>query len=135
MISPEPEVLAFLAAQAAIRLVYQFGSSVSEDGPAPRDVDLGLWCGRRLSWDDERILRAEIAARDPRVDPVFLDDAGVVLRHEVVTAGRCLLVRDQREQAEFEIQVLAAYRDFQVPRRRVEALLRRRVELRRGPAA
>jgi hypothetical protein len=134
MSGPNPCLMDLLTAKTSVRLVYQFGSSVVEGGPSPRDLDLGLWFGRRLSWDEERHLRADAALLDPRIDLVLLDDAGVVLRHEAVTGGRCILVRDEREEAEFEIRVLAAYRDFQVLRRRNEQDLRRRVEARRGAA-
>jgi hypothetical protein len=134
MSDPDPHLMDLLTLKTSVRLVYQFGSSVSEEGPPPRDLDLGLWFGRRLSWDEERHLRADAALLDPRADLLFLDDAGVVLRHEAVVSGRCILVRDEREEAEFEIRVLAAYRDFQVLRRRNEQDLRRRVEARRGAA-
>ena len=119
----------------ATRLVYAFGSAArGETGPRS-DVDVAVLLARALTWDEERELRARVAVAVPEADLVVLNDAGPVLRHEVVTTGRCLLARDEREQAEFEILTLSRYLDFEPMRRVQREYLRARVEERRGSPA
>ena len=77
---------------------------------------------------------AAASARSFRVDLVILNEAPPALRFEIVTSGRCLLARDPREQAEFEIVSLSRFLDFQPVRRVQQEYLRARVEERRGAA-
>jgi len=130
MLSPSAQAL--LETDPRVRLCYQFGSSVRDGAPAARDVDIAVYLGRPPSYAEEVTFRSELQARDPRVDLVFLDGAPVVLVHEVVTTGRCLVARDGREQAEFEIRAIARYQDFR-PFLQVQwDYLRWRSEARRG---
>jgi len=116
-----------------VRLVYAFGSVAREGGGPRSDLDLAVLLAARPSWEEERELRAALAATVPRVDLVILNDAPPTLRFEVITGGRCLFARDSREQAEFEITSLSRFLDFQPFRRVQQTYLRARVEERRGP--
>jgi hypothetical protein len=117
-----------------VRLLYVFGSTARGEAGPRSDLDLAVWLDRKLSWDEERDLRATVSTGHDQVDLVILNDAPPVLRYEVVTGGRCLLARDAAEHAEFEITSLARFLDFQPIRRVQREYLRRRVEERRGSA-
>lgn len=125
--------LAVLGAQHRVRLVYGFGSAFDGTAGPLSDVDLAVLVDGPLGWNEEQELRSRVAEVLPRVDLVVLNDAPLVLRFEVVTAGRCLFARDAREQADFEILSLSRFLDFQPMRRVQQAYLRARVEERRGP--
>jgi predicted nucleotidyltransferase len=121
-----------LAADPQVRLAYLFGSQVhGQPGPSS-DVDLAVLLERSPSWEEEQDLRRSLAGLVRRLDVVILNDAPPVLRYEVVTAGRCLLVRDSREQAEFEIHALSRFQDIQPFRRVQQRYLQARLEARRG---
>jgi len=126
-------VLGILRADPRVVAVYAFGSA-ARGQPDARDVDVAVLLDRRLDWEAERELRAAVLAAEPRADLVVLNDAPPALRWEVLTGGHCLLGRDPRTQAEFEIVSLSRFLDFQ-PVRRVQAdYLRSRVAERRGSA-
>jgi len=122
-----------LSGDDRVRLVYAFGSAARGEAGPRSDIDLGILLASRPSWEEERDLRADVAAVAPAVDLVVLNDAPPALRFEVVTGGRCLLARDPAEQAEFEITSLSRFLDFQPVRRIQQEYLRARVEERRGP--
>jgi predicted nucleotidyltransferase len=121
-----------LARDPRVRLAYAFGSAVHDQAGPLSDLDLGVLLTVRPSWDEEREFRARLTAVEPRVDLVLLNDAPPVLRYEIITGGRCLFTRDEREQAEFEITSLSRFLDFQPVRRVQQEYLRARVEERRG---
>ncbi len=121
-----------VAAEHRVRLAYAFGSAAREASGPLSDVDLALLLDRPPTWDEERRLRARLAAVDPRVDLVILNRAPPALRYEVLTGGRCLLARDEAEQAEFEITSLSRFLDLQPFRRVQREYLRERVERRLG---
>jgi hypothetical protein len=123
-----------LSADPRVRLVYEFGSAASDTAGSLSDVDIAVLLDARLEWDAERELRGSLAAAVPRVDLVILNQAPPALRFEIITSGRCLLARDLREQAEFEIVSLSRFLDFQPVRRVQQQYLRARVEERRGAA-
>jgi predicted nucleotidyltransferase len=125
-------LLELLARDPHVRLVYGFGSAIGETAGPLSDVDVAVLLDARLGWDAERELRGSLAAAVPDVHLVILNDAPPTLRFEVVTSGQCLLARDPREQAEFEIVSLSRFLDFQPVRRVQQEYLRARVEERRG---
>ena len=131
---PYERLVALLAPDEHVRLVYAFGSAARDAAGPLSDVDVAVLLDRRLDWDEERGFRAHLDAALPGVDVVILNDAPPALRFEVITGGRCLLARDAREQAEFEIVSLSRFLDFQPVRRVQQEYLRTRVEERRGAA-
>ncbi len=131
---PYDRVVELLAADPRVRLVYGFGSAASGVAGPLSDVDVAALLDAPLDWDAERELRGRVGALVPRIDLVILNGAPPALRFEIVTSGRCLLARDPREQAEFEIVSLSRFLDFQPVRRVQQEYLRARVEERRGAA-
>jgi len=131
---PYDRVVELLAADPRVRLVYAFGSAASSVAGPLSDADVAVLLNVPLDWDAERELRGRLGVLVPRLDLVILNEAPPVLRFEIVTSGRCLLVRDPREQAEFEIVSLSRFLDFQPFRRIQQEYLRARVEKRRGSA-
>jgi len=125
-------LLEFFHADPRVRLAYAFGSQVHGDAGPLSDVDVAVLLSEPLDFDAERQLRADLLAIEPAIDLVILNDATVVLRHEVVTGGRCLLWRDEAERAAFEMDTLSRYLDFQPFRRVQQQYLQQRVEQRRG---
>jgi hypothetical protein len=115
-----------------VRLIYAFGSAVHDQAGPLSDLDMAVLLAARPSWDEERELRARLTEVAPRLDLILLNDAPPVLRYEIITGGRCLFARDEREQAEFEITSLSRFLDFQPFRRIQQEYLRARVEERRG---
>jgi len=127
-------VVELLKADPRVRLVYAFGSAASGVTGPLSDVDVAVLLDAPLAWDAERELRGRLGMLVPRLDLVILNEASPALRFEVVTSGRCLLARDAREQAEFEIVSLSRFLDFQPVRRVQQEYLRARLEERRGAA-
>jgi len=131
---PYDRVVELLANDPRVRLTYAFGSAASDVAGPLSDVDVAVLLDARLDWDAERELRGRLGALIPSLDLVILNEAPPALRFEIVTSGRCLFVRDPREQAEFEIVSLSRFLDFQPVRRVQQEYLRARVEERRGTA-
>jgi predicted nucleotidyltransferase len=125
-----------LAANLRVRLVYVSGSVEDPGRQKVRDLDLAILARPPFSFDEVLKLGAELAREaGVRVDLVSLDDAPPTLRYEIITGGRCLFARDEREQAEFELGSLSRFLDFQPFRRVQREYLRARVEKRRGVEA
>lgn len=129
---PFDALLDVLRDDPRVRLVYLFGSRARGEAAVDSDVDVAVLLDRRLSWEQERHLRAVTARAQPNLDLVVLNDAPSLLRREVVADGRCVFARDPREQAEFELVSLSRYLDFQPMRRVQQRYLRERVRERHG---
>ena len=103
----------FLARNPRVLLVYVFGSAVAPDRPKARDVDLAVLTNAALSFDDLMRLRADLVdeTRAP-IDLVLLNDASIVLAHEVADSGRCLYARTPEVEVAFVTRARARYWDF-----------------------
>jgi predicted nucleotidyltransferase len=127
---------AMLGTDRRIRLVYVYGSTEDPDRKNVRDLDLAVLAQPPFSFDEILKLAADLACETGvRVDLVSLHDAPPTLRYEIITGGRCLFARDEREQAEFELNSLSRFLDFQPFRRVQQEYIRARVEERRGAEA
>lgn len=102
-----------LARDARVKLVYLFGSAADLARDLVRDVDLAILTDPALSVGELMRLRADVAAtaRVP-IDLVLLNDASIVLAHEVAASGKCLYARDPDVETEFVIRAHAHYWDF-----------------------
>src|SRR6187549_2697910 len=83
----------FLAADPRVKLVFLFGSAADPDRQIPvRDVDLAILTDPKLDLSALLRLQADAvgAAGGGEIDLVPLNDAGVILTHEVAETGRCL---------------------------------------------
>src|SRR5262245_11395029 len=80
-----------LASDPRVKLVYLFGSAANRQHPTPRDIDLAIWTDPPFSLDELTRRRADLVlARGGPIDLLSLNEAPIVLAHEVVEGGRCL---------------------------------------------
>jgi predicted nucleotidyltransferase len=102
-----------LARDARVKVVYLFGSAADPRREFVRDLDLALLTDPALSLHQLMRLRADVVAitRVP-VDLVSLNEASVVLSHEVVASGQCLYARTPEIEVDFVTRTHARYWDF-----------------------
>lgn len=106
------KVAGLLARDRRVLLVYTFGSSVHGTG-AVRDVDVAVLTTPPLTLDELLRARADlVATTGAPIDLVSLNDASIVLAHEVVEGGRCLYARTPDIETEFVTRARARYWDF-----------------------
>lgn len=110
-----------------LRFAYLFGSAADGRLTKQSDVDIAVDAGRRLKTSE--LLRIsghlESTAKRP-VDLVDLQNAGPVLRMQVLKSGQLLSSRDDRARAEFAMYTPSLYEDWKHLRRPIdEALLER----------
>lgn len=102
-----------LARDTRVQLVYLFGSAAAPERKLVRDVDLAILTDPALSLDELMRLRADgVAAAEAPIDLVSLNEASVVLAHEVAASGTCLFARDPDVEVEFVTRAHARYWDF-----------------------
>lgn len=106
--------LAFLLARdSRVLLVYLFGSAARRGAVPPRDLDVAILTASALSLDALVRLRADLVAEaGGPVDLVSLNDAPIVLAHEIVESGVCLFARAADVEADFVTRTRARYWDF-----------------------
>ena len=123
-----------LAADERVKLVFLFGSAADPDRTiSVRDVDLAILTERKLTLYELLDLKA-LAAREAggEIDLVPLNDASVVLAHEVVETGRCLYANPPEMETEFVTRARMRYFDFKWYLDRQWKTLGERQEARRG---
>ncbi|HEV8311317.1 MAG TPA: nucleotidyltransferase domain-containing protein [Methylomirabilota bacterium] len=104
---------AHLSEDPRVQLVYLFGSAMDPDRRVVRDIDLAVLTDPALSLDELTKRQADLAlATGAAIDLVSLNDASVVLAHEVVESGRCLYARSADIEADFVTRTRARYWDF-----------------------
>jgi predicted nucleotidyltransferase len=102
-----------LGRDTRVKLVYLFGSAADPDRKLVRDVDLAVLTDSALSLDELMRLRADIVvATGASIDLVSLNNAPIVLAHEVAASGNCLYARDPDIETEFVTRAHARYWDF-----------------------
>jgi len=92
---------------------YGFGSQAKGESPSPRDVDIAVLAGSRLSLDELLDLRRQLSSvlGTDRLDVVDLRSAGPVLKKNVIACDMRFYCRDDHAANEFELRVLSEYRD------------------------
>lgn len=102
-----------LATDARVALVYLFGSAADPSATTAADVDLAVLTEPGLDTDALMRLRAHVVeAVHAPLDLVSLNQASIVLAHEVVEHGRCLFARSPEIETEFVVRARARYWDF-----------------------
>jgi len=102
-----------LARDPRVLLVYLFGSSADPERRAPRDVDLAVLTDPPLALDELTRIRADLVGESGvPVDLVSLNDAPIVLAHEVTDSGVCLYARTPDAETAFVTRSRARYWDF-----------------------
>ena len=105
---------AVLARDERVQLVFLFGSTVDPDRRDVRDVDLAILTEPSLDLEELLRLRADLVASiGARIDLVSLNEAPIVLAHEIVDSGRCLFARSSDIETEFVVRARARYLDWQ----------------------
>jgi predicted nucleotidyltransferase len=104
---------AILARDPRVRLVYLFGSATDASRQSVRDVDLAILTEPLLELEDLLRLRADlVAATRTEIDLISLNDAPIVLAHEVVDSGRCLFAASPAIETDFVVRARARYVDW-----------------------
>ena len=104
----------FLASDPRVKLVFLFGSAADPDRKIPvRDVDLAILMDPPLEFRDFLKLRAgAVEAARGEIDLVSLNEAGVILTHEVAETGICLYSDAPERETEFVCRAIMRYLDF-----------------------
>lgn len=126
-----------LARDERVRLVYVFGSAADADVAEPNDLDIAVLAEPALSFDERMALRADLAVESiAGIDLVSLDDAPIVLAHEVAEHGVCLFARNPEDEVAFVTAARARFWDFAPYLAQQWAAAGERAETRRrGPQA
>lgn len=126
-----------LAGDQRVRLVYLFGSAADAHVVKPEDLDIAVLAEPPLSFDERMALRADLTAEGiAGVDLVSLNDAPVVLAHEVAEHGACLFARTSEDEVAFVTAARARFWDFAPYLAQQWAAAGERAETRRrGPQA
>lgn len=127
----------FLAADPRVKLIFLFGSAADPDRKIPvRDVDLAILMAPPLEFRDFLTLRAgAVEAAHGEIDLVSLNEAGVILTHEVAETGICLHSDPPELETEFVCRAIMRYLDFKPYFKEQWRILGERLEERRhGPA-
>jgi uncharacterized protein len=122
-----------LAADERVKLIFLFGSAADPDRTSVRDVDLAILTDRRLTLYELLDLKAKAArGAGGEIDLVPLNDAPVVLAHEVADTGLCLYANPPELETEFVTRARMRYFDFKWYLDQQWKTLGERLEARRG---
>lgn len=104
---------AALGEDSRVELVYLFGSAADDGRCDAGDVDIAVLTEPPLALDELMRLRADlIAITGAGIDLILLNDASVVLAHEVADSGRCLYARTPDLEVDFVTRARSRYWDF-----------------------
>jgi len=125
-----------LAADPRVRLVYLFGSAARPGATEPRDLDLAISARPPLAFAELLSLQGRLqeALRGVPVDLVSLDEAPIVLAHEIVEGGRCLYARSPDDETELVTRTRMRWFDWLPVRERQWQVAAERLEERLGPS-
>ncbi len=128
--------VALLAAEPRVRLVVLFGSAARQGVVSPRDVDLAVCARPPLALPELLELQGRLQERvGLAVDLVSLDDAPIVLAHEIIEGGRCLYARTPDDETEVVTRTRSRWWDWLPVRERQWQASGERLEERLGPPA
>jgi predicted nucleotidyltransferase len=127
--------LAILSAEPRVRVVFLFGSAARPGAVPPRDLDLAVCARPPLALPDLLQLQGRLqeAAR-VSVDLVSLDDAPIVLAHEIIEGGRCLYARSPDDEIDVVTRTRTRWWDWLPVRERQWQASGERLEDRLGPS-
>jgi predicted nucleotidyltransferase len=127
----------FLAADPRVKLVFLFGSAADPERTLPvGDVDLAVLIEPPLDFWELLRLREQVAeAAGGEIDLVPLNEAGVVLAHEVAETGVCLHSEPPGRADEFVCRAIMRWLDFKPFLREQWRILGERLEERRHGSA
>jgi predicted nucleotidyltransferase len=130
------QVTAILAADPRVRVVYLFGSSARPVSVPPRDLDLAVCARSPLTLPELLQLQGRLQqAVHAAVDLVSLDEAPIVLAHEIIEGGRCLYARSPDDETELVTRTRMRWWDWLPVREQQWQASAERLEDRLGPPA
>lgn len=98
-----------------------FGSSASDRMTDESDVDFAIYLAPVFWGQDQLAIREDFRSclnRD--LDLIFLNDADIIITHQVLTTGELVFERVSGAFAEFKGQKLSQYLDFKLSRKVIE---------------
>ena len=104
---------AFLVAERKVKFAYLFGSVATGKAGPLSDLDLAVYLDQRVDFFNHRLSLMEALAKvlkTEEFDLVVLNDAPIVLKHEVISDG-VILKEDRHRRVMFETEVLREYLD------------------------
>jgi predicted nucleotidyltransferase len=127
--------VAILSGESRVRVVFLFGSAARPGSAPPRDLDLAVCAAPPLALPELLQLQGRLqeAALLP-VDLVSLDDAPIVLAHEIIEGGRCLYARSPDDETEVVTRTRMRWWDWLPVRERQWQASAERLEDRLGPS-
>ncbi len=121
-----------LANDHRVQLVYLFGSTADEQRPTVGDVDIAVLSEPKLTLAELLRWRADLTtAMGVEMDLISLNDAPIVLAHEIAESGRCLFARTTEAETGFVTRAHSRYWDFKPFLEEQWRLTGERVEARR----
>lgn len=127
--------VAILSREPRVRVVYLFGSAARAGSVPPRDLDLAVCARPALALPELLRLQGRLQeAIHLPVDLVSLDDAPIVLAHEIVEGGRCLYARSSDDETELVTRTRMRWWDWLPMRERQWQASGERLEDRLGPS-
>lgn len=101
-----------------IDALYLFGSQASQTANKLSDIDLAVLLRKDAPmvqyFDYRRAYGVKFSdiLKMERVDVIILNEASILLAHEVLSARKILFERDPAHRVEFEVHAVDAYLDF-----------------------
>jgi predicted nucleotidyltransferase len=125
-----------LSADPRVRVVYLFGSAARPASVPPRDLDLAVCARPPLTLPELLHLQGRLQeAVHVAVDLVSLDEAPIVLAHEIIEGGRCLYARSPDDETEVVTRTRMRWWDWLPVREQQWQASAERLEDRLGPPA
>ena len=128
--------VAVLSADPRVRAIYLFGSAARSASVPPRDLDLAISARPPLALPELLRLQGKLQeVVDVAVDLVSLDEAPIVLAHEIIEGGRCVYARSPDDETELVTRIRMRWWDWLPVREQQWRASGERLEARLGPPA
>ncbi len=112
------EKLVEYARAKGVAVLYLFGSAVHGQMSKLSDIDVAVLLPEEIAVEEYFDTRLQMTLdlmellNESKVDLVILNQAPSLLKYQVVTAGKILYSRNDRERARFESRAILEYLDF-----------------------
>ncbi len=112
---------AALAGHVKFALVY--GSVLTKYFNRESDLDVAVFLGRKLSWQEHAAWPAQISAgldHAHEVDLVVLDTADPIIAMQILANGKLIYVADRAAYLAYKVKMISQYLDFKYDRKIIE---------------
>jgi hypothetical protein len=134
----ETALQGYLKGRPEVVLAYLFGSFVERQGPKFNDIDIAVLVDDALMEAAEDLgrygyasfLTTEIAhvLKYPDIDISLLNNASPLLQKRVISQGKLIYARSEKERIAFKTSALSRYADTEPLRRIKRRYMRQRIE-------